>query len=91
VGSHSLLQGIFLTQELNPGLPQCRQILYHLSHQGSLTPTPTPPPPEKENAIKKRFLLYRFETEEGCWSVKIAFLKNPYYVVAEGERRNASK
>ena len=34
-GCHFLLQGIFLTQELNPGLPQCRQILYHLSRQGS--------------------------------------------------------
>ena len=32
VGSHSLLQGIFLT---NPGLQHCRHILYHLSHQGS--------------------------------------------------------
>ena len=31
---HSLLQGIFLTQGSNPGLPLCRQILYHLSHQG---------------------------------------------------------
>ena len=35
VGCHSLLQGIFLTQGLNPDLPHCRQILYHLSHQGS--------------------------------------------------------
>ena len=32
---HSLLQGIFLTQGPNPGLPHCRQILCHLSHQGS--------------------------------------------------------
>ena len=32
---HALLQGIFPTQGLNPGLPHCRQILYHLSHQGS--------------------------------------------------------
>ena len=32
VGCHSLLQGIFLTQGLNLGLPHCRQILYHLSH-----------------------------------------------------------
>ena len=30
----ALLQGIFPTQELNPGLPHCRQILYFLSHQG---------------------------------------------------------
>ena len=35
VGSCSLLQGIFPTQGSNPGLPHCRQILYHLSHQGS--------------------------------------------------------
>ena len=35
VGSLSLLQGIFPTQGLNPGLPHCRQLLYQLSHQGS--------------------------------------------------------
>ena len=35
VGSHSLLQGIFRTRGSNPGRPHCRQILYHLSHQGS--------------------------------------------------------
>ena len=35
-GSLSLLQGIFPTQELNPGLPHCRQILYQLNCQGSL-------------------------------------------------------
>ena len=31
----SLLQGIFLTQGSNPGLPHCRPILYQLSHKGS--------------------------------------------------------
>ena len=36
VGSLSLLQGIFLTQESNQGLLYCRQILYQLSYQGSL-------------------------------------------------------
>ena len=36
VGSLSLLQGIFPTQGLNPGLPHCRWILYHLSYQGAL-------------------------------------------------------
>ena len=34
VGCHFLLQEIFLTQGLNPGLPHCRQTLYHLCHQG---------------------------------------------------------
>ena len=35
VGSRSLLQGIFPTQGLNPGLLHCRRILYQVSHQGS--------------------------------------------------------
>ena len=35
VGTLSLLQGIFPTQELNQGLPHGRQILYQLSHKGS--------------------------------------------------------
>ena len=34
-GCHSLLQGILPTQGSNPGLLHCRQILYHLSHQGN--------------------------------------------------------
>ena len=35
VGCHALLQGIFLTQALNPSILHCRQILYHLRHQRS--------------------------------------------------------
>ena len=35
VGNLSLLQGIFPTQELNPGLLNCRRILYQLNHKGS--------------------------------------------------------
>ena len=33
VGSLFLLQGIFPTQGLNPGLSHCRQIFYQLSHK----------------------------------------------------------
>ena len=36
VGSFSLFQGIFPTQELNSALLHCRQILYQLSHKGRL-------------------------------------------------------
>ena len=36
MGCHFLLQGIFLTQGSNLGLPHCRQILYHLNHEGVL-------------------------------------------------------
>ena len=35
VGSLSILQGIFPTQGLNPGLLHCRQILYQLSYKES--------------------------------------------------------
>ena len=36
VGSHSLLQEIFPSQRLNPGLLYyCKWILYHVSHQGN--------------------------------------------------------
>ena len=34
MGFHFLLQGIFLTQGSNLGLPHWKQTLYHLSHQG---------------------------------------------------------
>ena len=33
VGCHFLLQGIFLTQGSNLGLPYCRQTFYHLSQE----------------------------------------------------------
>ena len=39
MGSLSLLQEIFLTQGANLGLPHYRQILYQLSHKGSLNNT----------------------------------------------------
>ena len=42
VGSHSLLQGIFPTQELNPSPLHCSQTLNLLSHEGS--PLTTGPP-----------------------------------------------
>ena len=35
MGSLSLLQGVFLTQRSNPGLPHCRRILHQLSHKVS--------------------------------------------------------
>ena len=35
VGSLFLLQRVFQSQRWNPGLLHCKQVLYHLSHQGS--------------------------------------------------------
>ena len=39
---HSLFQGVFLTQGLNPGFLHCRQILYHLSVHYISFPVPHP-------------------------------------------------
>ena len=41
-GAHnlSLLQGMFPTQGLNLGILHCRQLLYHVSHQGSQLVSP---------------------------------------------------
>ena len=36
-GRHSLLQGIFPTQESNPGLPHCRQILYQVEEKSPIS------------------------------------------------------
>ena len=49
MGSHSLLQRIFLTQGSKPGLLHCRQIVYHLSRQGS---------PHCESALHIRWPKY---------------------------------
>ena len=38
VGCYFLLQGIFPIQGSNLGLLHCRQVVYHLSHQGSPIP-----------------------------------------------------
>ena len=44
VGCHSLLHGIFPTQESNPGLMRCRWILYCLSYWESYPRPPTHTP-----------------------------------------------
>ena len=58
VGSHPLLQGIFLNQGLNPAVMYCKQTLYCLSHQGSqqgaqptLAAKPTPQPPSTSQSL----------------------------------------
>ena len=72
VGSRSLLQRTFLTQESNPGLPHCWQILYRLSHKGSprilewvaypflsLQDKPIPYPELKQGLLHCRRILYQ--------------------------------
>ena len=51
---HSLLQDIFLAQGLKLGLLHCRQILYHLSHQGS---------PQTPREMEYNHAIFSFEAE----------------------------
>ena len=68
VDCHFFLQGIFLTQESNPGHLHCRQILYHLSHHylGMLKST------DQETAIEKTvYYTHRSQKREyrsGHWN-----------------------
>ena len=60
VGCHALLQGLFPTQGLNPGLPHCRWILYCLSHQGS---------PWNTGVGSLSLLDRHFPTQESNWGL----------------------
>ena len=76
MGCHFLLQGIFLTQGLNLGLPHFRQILYCLSHLGSSLTVGLPfTKHHKLNGLNNRNLFsYHF----GCWESRCwDFLDGP--------------
>ena len=60
VGCHFLLQGIFPTQGLNPGLLHCRWILYQLSHKGN---------PRMLQWVAYPFSSVIFLTQESNWSL----------------------
>ena len=57
----SLLQGIFLIQESNPGLLHCRQVLYWLSYKGSLRIL------EEKQTNKQKQTKRILEEAEGYW------------------------
>ena len=59
VGCHSLLQGIFPSQESNLGLLHCRQILYRLSYEGS--------PRTTLEAPKQMVVTAPFESKVANW------------------------
>ena len=60
VGCLALLHRIFSTQRLNPGLPHCRWILYHLSNQGS----------PRIHIWKKKIYIY---TNRKCWMILCSY------------------
>ena len=81
VGSHALLQGIFLTQESNWGLLLCWQIPYQLSYRGR----PNTSLPEKAaellNSGDKSYLhskLIQPLWKTVWWFLKNLGIKSPY-------------
>ena len=81
VSCHVHFQGIFPTQGSNPGLPHCRQILYHLSFQGN------PGELYDQIYILERFLLllygeriegrleWQFEDQIVLWERRVARMR----------------
>ena len=74
VGGLSLLQRIFLTQELNRGLLHCRPILYQLSYKGNFPASTIPclnPAGNRllrspaHRAHSRHFLCHREEQKQG--------------------------
>ena len=77
MGCHSLLQGIFPTQELNPGLLHCRQILYPWATRKA-TPLPAPPKIFKIFNFSKHFKYHISQTSQSLdelrWTKSKSFL-----------------
>ena len=57
MGCHFLLQGIFQTQESNPGLLHCRQMIYQLSYEGSPNLPYLNLPLEKDSMCDRKLIL----------------------------------
>ena len=67
--NRSLLQGIFQTQGSSPGLLHCKQILYHLSHQGSQNSLGKKVQSWKTHTSQFQNLLQRFRMKIVCTSI----------------------
>ena len=88
VGSHSLLQGIFLIQGSNPGLLCCRQILYCLSHQGSLKVGPIPAK-IKSDSTKCWWRWDETESPIPCWETVSCFPTRTLEMLAFSNQENS--
>ena len=71
VGRLSFLQWIFPTQELNRGLLQCRQILYQLNYQGSLS---------QFHLILSQNFLYLNASHKKIYYSSIIHFSSPFHI-----------
>ena len=76
VGSLSLLQWIFPTQESNQGLLHCRWILYHLTYQGSPVPCLALIHSIWKFKLKNSSSNYDIRSLFTCWSIPLIFTCN---------------
>ena len=67
VGSLSLLQGILLTQGLNPGPPHCGWILYQMSHKGRHLRSTDMSYSGLKSQNLAQYLVYCRCSINGCW------------------------
>ena len=79
VGCHAL-QGIFPTQGSNTGLPLCRWILYHLSHQGRQSGT--------NQEVEDRFLLSEKHPDLAANTIPLGFVGGTSVKEPAGRRRS---
>ena len=88
MGCHALLQGIFPTQGLIPGLPNCTLILYHLSYQGGprilewvaypfSRGSPRPRNRSRVSCIAGGYISGRLECYLIVWMYQILFIHSP--------------
>ena len=90
VGCHALLQGIFPTQGLNPGLLHCRWICYHLSLQGK---------PKNTGVSSLSLLQGIFPTQElnqalrhGRWILnQMSYQGNPFQSIERKKERDVAQ
>ena len=82
VGCHFLLQGIFPTRGSNPDLVHCRQMLYHLSYQGSpsketwVQSLGQEDPLEQEIATRSSILAWEIPWTEDFWWATVRGIAN---------------
>ena len=81
-GLHSLLPGIILTQGSNPSLLHCREILYHLSHQGSPFPSIPSSSPEAGLGFHVRIGC---EDQDSTWGSGCYLLVRSWYCLRAGQ------
>ena len=78
MGSLALLQGIFLTQELNQGLLHCRGILYQLSYK------------ENHKTNIRKIPIVKLNTLVYSYFLKLSFKENLFNFLFHVERITVS-